>query len=261
MERPARFKTDGERWLARYFEEVRGWAEGPVWEYEPLLPGKRRRPDFRVATDDGACMLEVKDFGDSIEEIPTTLRVLRPYRRIRCKLDAGRKQLDEFRDEMPCALVLRPGPTADTDVTSPARIMEALIGPLDRPTPRFVERYAVLGAVLSLRWRRVRAEAFDVAWSHLREARGGQSPSRNTLRRLCEALERAGVLEDGFVLGVTIHENPNARHPFPSHLFRGPYDECWTWRHDGVVRSFRGVGLSRVVETAREVAEELRLAS
>jgi hypothetical protein len=258
MEHPARFKTDGERWLATYFEEVRGWAEGLVWEYEPLLPGKRRRPDFRVESDDASCMLEVKDFGDSIEELPLTLRALRPYRRIRCKLNAGRKQLDEYRDEIPCALVLRPGPTADTDVTSPVRIMEALIGPLDRPSPRFVERFSVLGAVLSLRWRRVRAEAFDVAWSHLTAARGGRSPSRSTLRLLCEALQDAGVLDDRIVLGVTIHENPNARHPFPSHLFRGPFDECWTWTGRGVARRFCGTGLSRVAETAREVAEELR---
>ncbi len=178
MKRPVRFKTDGERWLAQYFEEVRGWAEGLVWQYEPEFPGKRRRPDFRVAADNGSCMLEVKDFGDAIEELPTTLRVLRPYRRIRCKFDAGRKQLEEFSYEMPCALVLRPGPTADTDVTSPARIMEALIGPADRPSSRFAERYSVLGAVVTLRWRRVRVEAFDVAWSMLREARGGQSPSR-----------------------------------------------------------------------------------
>ena len=206
-------------------------------------------------------MLEVKDFGDAIEELPTTLRVLRPYRRIRCKFDAGRKQLEEFSHEMPCALVLRPGPTADTDVTSPARIMEALIGPADRPSSRFAERYSVLGAVVTLRWRRVRVEAFDVAWGMLREARGGQSPSRGTLRSLCELLEQAGVLDDAFVLGVTIHENPNARVPFPSHLFRGPYDECWGWGESGLERRFRGEGLCSVFERARSVAEEFRLAS
>ncbi len=259
-ETPIRFKTEGERWLARYFEEVRGWAERNVWEYEPELPGKRRRPDFRVAAEGAACMLEVKDFGDEICELPTPLRVLRPYRRIRCKLDAGRKQFEEFVDEVPCALVLRPGPTADTDVTSPERIMEALLGSCTSPSPRFVERYSGIGAVVTLRWRRVRLEAFDAAWSRLKERRGGRSPSRGTLASLCERLQ-AEAGDDAFVLGVTVHENPSASAPFPSHLFRGPFDECWAWEGGMVVRRFRGPALDRVVAEAHRVADELRLAS
>lgn len=202
MQFGARLKTEGERRLARYFTDVHRWREGRVWEYEPDLPGKVKRPDFLLAVGGHVCMLEVKDFGEDIEELPLTRRASNPYSRIRAKIEDGRRQFREFRDDLACGLVLRPGPTSDTDVRDPVRVMRALLGHPFSASPR----NTTLAAVLTVR-RRVTGD------------------------------------DDRRALGISVHENPDARVPFPTHLFDGPYDEWWRRDGRGIRRVFRGKGL------------------
>lgn len=255
----SRLRTDGERWLAQYFVEVHGWREGDAWDYEPELPGKVKRPDFRLRAGDPECMLEVKDFGENLSEISMERRTLRPFSRIRGKIEEGRRQLREFRDDFGCALVLRSGPTSDTAVNDPRRVVAAFLGiPGVEPL-----RNSTIGALITLRRLHVPAEASRAAWRRLIEVYDGNLPPPGIGLALDGQLGAAGLGEDQRVLSASVYVNPQARTPFPSWLFHGPFDECWTVQDGRLRRTYVGEGLLRVIERAHDAADHVarRIAS
>lgn len=210
MRRTSEPKTDGERLLASYLTDVRGWLEGVEWQYEPLLDGRRRRPDFRLRLGGWRCMLEVKEFGPSeppAEGAPPRGR----HERINGKIHAGRRQMREFQRDHICAVVLLSGAAPETDVDDPAVTMGALVG-----DPGF----------------------------RLHRGAAGVPPPRCG-PPVAAVITLHPVVRDGRVVGVGVRilENPQAERRFPSHLFQGPWDECWVVDDDGLRREFAGRAL------------------
>jgi hypothetical protein len=202
-------KTAGERLLARYFTDVRGWQAVSEWDYEPLFEERRRRPDFRLRLGGWRCMLEVKEFGPS-GAAPAAGGEAHARRgrhdRIASKIHAGRRQLREFHEDHLCAVVLVSGATPDTDVDDPAVTMGALVG-----DPLLLAR----------------------------------SCCPETRRLIDPPVPAVLVLRvhPGGGLGVTIHENPLAPRTFPSHLFQGPWDTVWSARGGDLSCEFSGAAL------------------
>ena len=115
-------KNESEVGFEQYLE-----AQGiPDWGFEPEYPGKRKRPDYRVAWREDALLFDLKEFRGGRPLTPG-FRYVDPYRKIREKIEAARKKFKEF-DESCCSVVLYNAGSLDVRLDQPEFVMGAMLG-------------------------------------------------------------------------------------------------------------------------------------
>lgn len=104
------------------FEEYLG-ARGIGFEFEKLLPGKSRPPDYFIRHD-REYLFEVKDFNPT--EVPEW-GWYDGYARIRAKIDSAAKKFREY-EGWPCSLVLYNNDAPLVELTKPDLVLGAMYG-------------------------------------------------------------------------------------------------------------------------------------
>ncbi|HXB69997.1 MAG TPA: hypothetical protein VNY05_17215 [Candidatus Acidoferrales bacterium] len=77
----------------------------PVFEHEPHVEGKNRKPDYRLPFGGSSVFLEVKEFGEPIGVFCDGTTQNDPYAPLRDRIDRARKKFQEYKDSS-CSLVL-----------------------------------------------------------------------------------------------------------------------------------------------------------
>ena len=224
------------------------------FEFEPVLTGTSRRPDYRLSTGRGDLLLEVKEFAASPIDIKSGFGVFDPYPPLREKINAASRKFKDL-SEHACCLVLynlnRPFILLDWK-----HIYGAMLGNLGFSLPIRIERESSpipenqirqvftfggkmhresKGAVVAPQNRTISAiivlgrvaAGRRLLHAHLKrqEALLGRRFDFEELAAELKAHKGTGSDPRHRPLRVTVHENPYARMPVPRDLFRGPYDE------------------------------------
>lgn len=251
--------TAGERLFATYL-----CANGIDFEFEPLIAGKRKRPDFLVRLGNNVATCEVKDLHRK-RPLPGGAVAVNPYASIRDEIDESRRKFGEFKDR-PCILVLH---NVDDWQFShyPPILFGAMLGDLGisfqvadggrknppPPTetrsvflhsgkmlygdPRRTESHAriqntTISAVAVVSEFDVRNPAFDEEFARrlrvFRE-RTGRKPSDSEWIQI--RIEQSDEIDPVLrtVPRVVAAENPFARVPLPSSMFNGSCDERYRY--------------------------------
>lgn len=223
-------------------------AHNLSYQFEPKVPSKSKRPDYALQWNGEHIFFDVKDF-----DPPTDFRMgfgaFDPYPRIREKIEQGRQKFREFK-EYCCGLVLcnlgHPlvmlsdehimlgSMYGDSGFTFPVNITTGA-GDANRMKRAFLSR----GKMVRL-GRATPQNTTISALITLREIRPHylrlldmvhEYPALNVEELQEEAVRRIPNYDpDQSVASVIVWHNAVARIPFPSDLFRGPYDT-----HFGIV--------------------------
>jgi hypothetical protein len=96
--------TESERAFQRYMDNRR-----IAWEFEPEVPGRSKRPDYRIRHEGEEIFLDVKEFAatrpPSTGAYIATGGAYDKYSKIREKINAGKRKFKEYK-EYSCSLVL-----------------------------------------------------------------------------------------------------------------------------------------------------------
>jgi|GEM_PF-219705 len=235
-------RTRGERLFERYL----GLQGITSYRVEADRSGKTKRPDFTVQIEGREYIFEVKDFtkADSIGG-----GAYDPHSRIRQKIDLARSQLKEYK-EWPCCLVLFDD-NASLDLEDPAIMIGSMrgnygwsiefnhtLGEFDPATEKWgfhengkmfrpntpEPQNTTISALVTLRYVEVGQKKVNELADRLVKERPGTSAAEFLSEISSEPLEFDKAERH---IGLIIWENPDARHPFPRELFRGPYDVRW----------------------------------
>lgn len=227
-------------------------SRGYSFEYEPRIG--RKCPDYLVhSTPDILC--EVKEMSVGEEDLPALAAAasgeswfgsVDTPRRIRERLNAGAKQLSEFKGRYPSVIVLRNTAAVMVELET-MLVQSAMYGNLqviepidfdDRPAPSearavyerktakmTVGRNTTVSAVAVLEYVYPHKHLVD---AHLHSIKATMSPGTNdfaTLLRAYDAfVERHAEVED-VALRIRVIHNRYALVPLPRSIFAGPYDE------------------------------------
>lgn len=239
------------------FEEYMA-QHGIVGEHE-TLPG-RKKPDFLIRSASGPCIIEVKEIENPD---PMPVRSFEPDRPVRAKIQAARKQLREYK-HLPCGLAIySESPFGPYD---PSIVLSAAFGPGYQQTGRDYTRIdprppfyrflpksrlpedkhflanaalskaanTTFSAIILLTWYQLSELPLE-AWRRTYGEQGSGKPvsTQNYYRHLQELYPTLGGLTRycGIIRAIVI-ENRHARIPFPQDLFRGSFDQRWTWWKD-----------------------------
>jgi hypothetical protein len=229
---------------------------GLSFEYEGF--SGKKKPDYLIHGPSGDCVIEVKQI-----EKPKSLPPggFNPDRFVRAKIDDARKQFREYK-HLPCSLAIYSksmfGPSHAGVVLSAAFgpgyqecgrdhsridpspsyyrfcnkselrpdqqfLADAMLSPAANTTfsaLMLVKQYELSELDLEV-WRRLYA---------MQEA--GQEVRTNDQFRLLNELGPTLVDKRRFsgTIRVVVIENRHARIPFPTELFRGPFDQRWGWQ-------------------------------
>jgi hypothetical protein len=265
-----RLKTPSEQAFEAYIRERNLAAE-----YEPSIPGKSKRPDYRVMFDERPLYFEVKEFGWR-GPLPRGGGAYDPTGPIRNKIDKARKKFKEFK-EASCTLVLYNTGNPLIKIDDPRFVFAAMLGDfgfqfrvhpnripvLDAPTPAFLNG----GKMIRPHWKKaentrigalITLDQYPVGWQRWRleearrERRSGRVLSLRESRRL---RKRIGDLH---VIRAVVHDNPFAKRPLPTTLFRGPYDERWTHHYGVLRRTYAGPDLEALEAALTEAGQRRR---
>jgi hypothetical protein len=113
------FKTKSEELFAAYLDEAKH-----AWDYEPLIPGHTKRPDFHVTDTALGLLFDVKERSPS--EMPSGPRCIDPIGKVRKLIESGRQTFKHFKDR-PCGLVVYNNGDFDTRL-DPFCIYGAMLG-------------------------------------------------------------------------------------------------------------------------------------
>lgn len=213
------------------------------WEREPILPGKVKRPDYRIASDGLLCWLEVKEFNDP-DVKPTS--GFSPCPPIADRINKACKQFHEYKDDC-CALVLHNcrsiyRSTQVSAVLSAAFgefiVMEQTVSELaHQDPPRFTFRgrsrlncslNTTVSAIVILEHYELQERLVD-GWQELlnRHARGDELGPFSLAEVLQERNDYPGMVAYPGTVRLRVLRNPFARRPLPIETFRGPFDQHW----------------------------------
>jgi hypothetical protein len=251
-------KTVGEKTFEHYLD-----ARGIKHEFERLMPGKKRPPDYTIFRD-REYLLEVKDF--EATDVPEA-GAYDAYARIRSKIDSARKKFQEY-EGYPCCLVLYNNDARLVDVETPHIVLGAMYGnvgvvvPFNAETgePTGDEYQAFLGGGKMIRphWKNpenTRISALiSLRFVELGVARLNEYVSKIKSDETDRVKRAAGVfqkLKSANIefdrgerhLGVIVWENSFAAIPLPRDLFNGDYDEIYGLEDKNTHRVFAGKGV------------------
>ena len=95
-------KNESEQFFEQYLDSngFRG-----QWTYEPLLPGKNKKPDYMLNWKGSKCFFEVKELRKKPNEPAERAIYFDPYPSLRSEIDEARKKFKEYKDYS-CSLVV-----------------------------------------------------------------------------------------------------------------------------------------------------------
>jgi hypothetical protein len=244
------------------------------FDFEPEIPGTSKRPDYRLRWGGGEILLEVKEFRAEPNDLKPGGGFFDPYHPLREKINTARNKFKHLKQHCCCLVVYnvdkplilldwqhiygamlgnlgfsiplhipgRPAPS-DDDVKSVflsgGKMHQERGGVVMAPQNQTISAIIVLGRVAA-------GERLFQAYMRDREAQDGR---RMELEELFRELELApGTPRDPRrrPLRVVVHENPYARIPLSSHLFRGPWDERYGGLEGRVQRLFEGTEVAKL---------------
>lgn len=246
--------------LFEAYLRARGYTE---FEFEKVLPGTSRRPDYSLPFEDGEILLEVKEFQADSDDAMAGPGVFDPYPPLREKIDAARDKFKKLKKYC-CCLVLY-------NYNKPLILMDwqhiygAMLGnvgfsvPLDipglkKPTDTLIRTVFLTGGKM-IRWLKGVALAPQnqtisavlvlsrvpvgerLLWRAIKQRQQeiGREFGIEEIVAEAEAAVGSALDQRHRPLRVVVHENPYARIPLPASLFRGPYDERYGSR-DGRIQ-------------------------
>jgi hypothetical protein len=216
---------------------------GVVWEREPGLPGKAKRPDYLIHSEGRPCWLEVKEFDDPEVKPKGGFSPCPP---ISEKISRASKQFKEYKNDC-CALVLHNCQSVYRS-TQVHVVLSAAFGEFteleqnagvlqhDNP-PRFRFRgrscltsgqNTTFSAILIIEHYELQERLAD-AFEELRQRhmRGDELRPFSFAEILQERNDIPNGISYPGSVRVKVLRNPFARHPLPEDLFRGAFDQHW----------------------------------
>lgn len=225
--------------LFKTYLEARGI--GP--DYEPDVPGKTKRPDFRVQYGGQSVWFEVKEFDDPAVR-PTS--GFSPVPAIREKIDQARKKYKEYKADC-CGLVLHNCKSIYRSTELEAVLSAAfgesfgLEAPPDEPfrfrfygSSKLSEGHNTsISAIIILQHYEVDERGIGI-WNDLQDqqSRGEKLPPNASIEAAARMQDQPGVITHANSVRAIVLENPYARIRLPDGLFNGPLDKRWGKRED-----------------------------
>ncbi len=270
-------RTASEKLLETYLTES-GLRD---FDYEPVIEGITRRPDYRVRVGNAQVFCEVKEFEP--QEQGPGVRCVDPYPPIRSKINDAQKQLRALKGRM-CVIMLA-NPYSSPVFLDPILIYGAMLGDVGitrpfEPDMGVVDRDRASWAFLSggkmNRYRKGNAfEAQNTTisaicvlgqlaegsrWRRVRRARRKRETGRPfTLEsRLNEAAAAQNTEADSnlYRLRIQVYENPYAAVSLTRDFGAGPWDERFGERDGRPSRVFVGYCLAALEAEERAAGVE-----
>lgn len=265
-------KTKSEMLFEGYLR-ARGYSEV---EFEPVIAGTGKRPDYRITGLGQDLFVEVKEFRGVPSDFKLGTHCVDPYPPLREKIGAGRKKFKDLKRHC-CCLVLHnvDKPLVHLDWR---HVYGAMLGNLGFSVPirlqgrpesvddairhvfmsggkmireskgRPVEpQNQTISAILVLGRVPVGQRLF---WGDIRRREAARKAPFDLDEILAEIELAVGTDRDlrRRPLRVVVHENPFARIPLDPGLFRGSYDERYGGADDRIQRLYLGEALSSLPE-------------
>ena len=251
-------KTKSEIW----FEEYLNAHAYRDWTHEEPVPGKATTPDYCLTVDGKPVYLDVKEF----EPQPGSpgFSVFNPYTAIREKINKAARQFKHYKEHS-CSVVLA-NPHGTFVILEEYAVRGAMFGDVgfrfqvclppgqqpdiqnvfrhhgkllyaDRDRENYRIQNTTFGAVIVLDRYPIRKRLIEIDHKQ-RKKYGDAAGNANLLNDIPKYEEQP--------LRVSVYENPFATIPFPSDIFRGPYDERWGIEDNFHLRTFAGVEVEKL---------------
>jgi hypothetical protein len=198
-------------------------------EYEPVVPGKNKRIDYRLPFKDHFLWFEVKEFSEDPncqDKIAAFSGLMpKPYAGIRDKIDKAAEKFKEYDGEC-CSLVVYNGTCNLNFIWQPQMMLAAMFGDMG------IEES---GNMVLTRGGRLRYDTKNriSAVIALQEFHVGQIECRS------DEYEK-------WVLRASVFENPFATKSLPEDIFIGTFDERWRRVGQVIKRDFVGSALMKL---------------
>ena len=268
-------RTDSERLFEQYLHE-QGYNG---WEFEPVLEGKTKRPDYLLRWKGRELLFEVKELRAK-EPLPKVWAgFTNPYAGLRKKIEAARKKFKEF-GEYCCSLIhcsfdwkVRPNPQfvfgamlgdlgftipfdPERGIAKPGPVTSTFLGggKMIRQKTHEAQNTTISSMVLLEEYT---AKDLDFLCAYEKEVNRQETQEKREIDTV-ERMEIRHRLHPLFpqhtrhVPRVIVVENPVARVPLPRGLFTGPYDERWEYANGEIQRIFAGEPLLQQEEAENE---------
>jgi len=232
-------QNESEKFFERYLN-LNGF-EGK-WAYEPLIPGKRTRPDYLLDYKGQQYFFEVKELRKKSNE-PSGAAHIDPYSSLRKEINEARKQFKQFK-ACSCSLVVFK--TGDSRaILDPQFVFGPMLGNLGLSVNinTGAKKNVFLGGGKMVNHKRMQPQNttisaivvleefinnIDVERAQRREEKKqGRKFTGEELVAIKLKLHKNNPIKN--VPRVVVVENTFARMAFPAGLFVGPFDERWRW--------------------------------
>lgn len=261
------------------FEEYLNSHKLTDWDYEPIIPGKSQRPDYRLRFRSNELFLEVKEFRqDPKRQLPES-GAYDPHAPIREKINAAREKFQNFKEHC-CSLVLCNVDAWLVHLDDFMIMMGSMLGdlgmsfPMDtetgttvgEPTWSFLRRgkmidykrrqpqNTTISALIALTTLALGQRRFEIELER-KEGELGRALDFEEFMRFAESLRAKGLNSAETVMRVVVYENPYARIPLAREIFVGPYDERYGPEGDRIVRVFAGPEIEKLEMAERADAK------
>lgn len=249
-------RTIGESQFEKYLNSME-YAYG----FEKQFPRKTKKTDYTITKDAVIVLCDVKDFSPH-RPAPRGIQQFEPYKRIRQRIDDGRKKFREFK-EFPCCVVLQNNQNLFVLSEKPEIVFGAMYGDMTFSFPFYVghgpqtqppppaqwafsgrgkmirpngAQNTTISALLTIRPVQVGLRRLKKIWKEF--------PGISIVKSIAVATERfPGFDVEETCLGVIVWESAVANIPLPRDFFNGPFDERWGVEGDQLMITFRGDGL------------------
>jgi len=256
------------------FEEYLSSQGLTDWDYEPEIPGKRQRPDYRIHHAAGQLFFEVKEFRQDPKQPLPNGGAYDPYTAIREKIDAAREKFRNFKEHS-CSLVLFNVDAWLVHLDDFWIMMASMLGDfgmsfsadqrvetaVEEPQWTFLKRgkmvdykhrrpqNTTISALIALTPFPVGQRRFEIEL-YRKERALGRELHLEELSHFAEFLTAEGKNTAETALRVVVYENPYARIPLPRDILRGPYDERFGPERESVLRLFAGAEIDKLEHLA-----------
>lgn len=244
--------------------------------FEMEVPGTSRRPDYAVPWNDSFLLFEVKEFRADGDDLRSGCGYYDPYPPLREKINAASKKFKDL-DTHCCSLVLYnvdkplihlewrfiygamlgdvgwsvpldvPGLSAPADKEVRSVFMSGGKMHRERGGVPVAPQNRTISAILVLQQFPIGERRFGAWVKGVEQQRGAKLEIDEIVK---EAEAASGTDRDVSFreLRVVVHENPYARIPLPTELFRGPYDERYGGLDGRIQLLYRGDEVARFDE-------------